>query len=265
MKILVVGGGIAGLTIGWRLAQSGYHVGVIERGRAGRSATWAAAGMLGSAGEHVANPAMSALAAEARAMWPAFASDLAAASGHEFGFCRNGALRAAFDAGECAAFATRARELVAVGDAAEWVDAATARKIAPLIASDVLGALFFRDEAQVDNRRLSVALVAALTRAGGVLHEGVNVHSLSVVENRITGVVTTTGNLRADAVVIAAGAWSALLGANLPEIRPAKGQMLALAPDGNDHLPIPTLWGPGIYLVPRNGRLFVGATVEDVG
>ena len=45
-RIAIVGGGISGLAIGWRLAQSGCSVDVFDRAAVGRGASWAAAGML---------------------------------------------------------------------------------------------------------------------------------------------------------------------------------------------------------------------------
>ena len=46
MNIVVIGAGVAGLAIGWRLAEAGQEVVILERGQPGRGATWASAGML---------------------------------------------------------------------------------------------------------------------------------------------------------------------------------------------------------------------------
>jgi glycine oxidase len=70
--------------------------------------------------------------------------------------------------------------------------------------------------------------------------------------------------------VIAAGAWSRKL-PGLPEalrppVRPVKGQMLALQMDKAAPLTTRVIWGPDGYFVPRDdGRLLVGATVEEMG
>ena len=49
--IAVIGGGVCGLGIGWRLAQAGCNVHVFDRGEAGKGASWAAAGMLAARAE----------------------------------------------------------------------------------------------------------------------------------------------------------------------------------------------------------------------
>ena len=74
-KTVVIGGGVIGLGIGWRLAQAGCRVAVFERGEAGRGASWAAAGMLAAAietepGEEPLLP----LTLDSQRLWPGFAA-----------------------------------------------------------------------------------------------------------------------------------------------------------------------------------------------
>src|SRR5262245_12972002 len=93
MKILIAGAGVAGLAIGWRLAQASASVDVFERGRAGRGATWAAAGMLSPGGETAGDDGVFArLARASREAWPDFASELEQASGVSIGFRETGSL-----------------------------------------------------------------------------------------------------------------------------------------------------------------------------
>src|SRR3954451_11569648 len=81
MKILIVGAGVAGLSIGWRLAEAGAEVEILERGLAGRGATWASAGMIAPGAELGEEAtAMAAFAHRARENWPTFAAELQAAS-----------------------------------------------------------------------------------------------------------------------------------------------------------------------------------------
>jgi glycine oxidase len=153
------------------------------------------------------------------------------------------------------------------GDAAEWLSAAKARELEPRLADTTLGALYARDDAQVDNRALAEALAVAFARADGVLREGCEARSLYVVDQRVHGVVTTEGAILADRVVLAAGAWSSLGSAQyqLPPVRPAKGQMAALTPPPGEAMPQRLVWGEGVYIVPREDTLLLGATVEDTG
>jgi glycine oxidase len=75
-------------------------------------------------------------------------------------------------------------------------------------------------------------------------------------------VTTASGRHAADAVIVAAGPWSAALG--LP-VMPVKGQLIALAPPPGGDIPDPVIWGNGVYLVPRADRVLVGATMEEAG
>jgi glycine oxidase len=113
----------------------------------------------------------------------------------------------------------------------------------------------------VDNRALSRALAEAFRRAGGRI---LNAEVMAVQAKTVT---TAAGRHDADAVIVAAGPWSAALG--LP-VMPVKGQMIALAPPPGGDIPDPVIWGNGVYLVPRplvgeSGRLLVGATMEEAG
>src|SRR5947209_20178748 len=88
-RVAIVGGGVVGLAIGWRLAAAGVDVTVFERGRAGRGASWAAAGMLAAVAE--AEPSeerLLPLTLESQRRWPGFAAELERASGMRVGYRR---------------------------------------------------------------------------------------------------------------------------------------------------------------------------------
>jgi glycine oxidase len=246
MRIVIVGAGVAGLAIGWRLLQAGAEVTILERGEPGMGASFAAAGMIAATAEMAdASPAEAAFAARARALWPGFAAELEAAGGIAVGYRKNGALMLE---------TSRPAELP---PGTHWFDEEDARRLVPIGAG--MGAIWAPDEAQVDNRALSRALAGAFRRSGGKLITGVEVTGTEAG-------AAITGNSRhdADAVIVAAGAWSGALG--LP-VTPVKGQMIALAPPPDGDIPDPVIWGNGVYLVPRpnEGRLLVGATVEEAG
>ncbi len=264
MKILIVGAGVAGLAIGWRLAQAGAKVDAIERGRAGRAATWAAAGMIapGLEVQGEANP-LAGLARRSHAAWPGFAAEIEAASGMRIGFRSLGSLILATNAGE----AVRLREERHAG--AKWLAPAELQKRAPILSPPLLGALHVASDADVDNRALGEALSRALTGAGGVLRETCELRTLIESGGRIRGALTDAGMIEADVVVLASGAWlnrlAGIDAATLPPIAPVKGQMIALKPPDAAMLPQTLLWQTDAYMVPRDGRLLVGATVEDAG
>ena len=80
--VAIIGGGVIGLAIGWRLAQAGCPVTVYERGEPGRGASWAAAGMLAAGSEvEPGEQALFPLLLHSQSLWPAFAAELAEASG----------------------------------------------------------------------------------------------------------------------------------------------------------------------------------------
>src|SRR5262249_3383745 len=118
---------------------------------------------------------------------------------------------------------------------------------------------------------LATALHLAAEAAGARVSEHRAVSAISSRGGRVDGVVLADGTKgAADVVVLAAGAWSrsiAGLGPGLlPPGRPVKGEMLAPRMDAAAPRFAHVVWAPAASLVPgRDGRLLVGATVEEKG
>ena len=264
MKVIIVGAGIAGLAIGWRLAQAGAEVELFDRGLAGRGATWAAAGMIAPGAELKGeSEALASFARNARAAWPAFAAELEAESGCAIGYSEPGSLIVALDD-------THARALKQHADrsATEWLTPAQLRRREPLLSPEVRGALHIAGDAQVDNRLAADALRIALARRNIAIRENTDVKGLLISENQAHGIICTGGAVQSDAVVVAAGAWVNRFdtaSATLPPITPVKGQMVAVEAPVGTLLPHHLLWGDDVYLVPRRDHVLIGATVEDAG
>jgi glycine oxidase len=264
MKIVIIGAGVAGLSIGWRLAQAGADVTVLERAQPGSGASWAAAGMIAVTAELFdAHAAEIEFARHSNLLWPGFAEELEAASNLVIGFSHNGALILAEDEAARARLARKAegREMHGL----EMLGPEQVRALAPQVSGPVAGALWSPREAQVDNRALGMALTFAFQRAGGKL--AVNEAVVRIERRNGAAAIAHTpfGLYHADAFVLAAGAWSGLIEPELAPITPVKGEMIALAPPPDAALPGPVIWGHGIYAVPRDGRLLIGATVENAG
>jgi glycine/D-amino acid oxidase-like deaminating enzyme len=86
-RVAIIGAGVAGLGIGWRLADAACRVTVFERGEAGHGASWAAAGMLAAGLE--AEPGeerLLALNLAIQRLWPAFRNQLEAVAGTTIGY-----------------------------------------------------------------------------------------------------------------------------------------------------------------------------------
>jgi glycine oxidase len=264
MKIVVVGAGIAGLSIGWRLAQSGAEVSVIERAQPGGGATLAAGGMIAPTPENGdENSAQARLGRASAALWPAFAAEIEQTSGRPIGFRRQGTLLIARTAEENARLAIRANSI----SSAKILSPAEARALEPMLDATIAGALFDPNDAQVDNRAVGRALALAFVRAGGSLQTNETIVRIEVAKDRIVAAISPFQHYHADAYILAAGAWTARLEglppAIVPPVVPVKGEMISLEPRGS--LPGHIVWGNEVYLVPRHDRLFVGATLTRNG
>jgi glycine oxidase len=270
-KLAVIGGGVVGLSIGWRLAQAGARVTVFERGKPGHGASRAAAGMLAAGSEvEPGESALHALLIASQALWPAFAAELAEASGIDVQLRTEGTLAVAYSQDELA----RLRQTYALQQRmavdSRWLGRAEALELEPCLNPRLSGAVLVPGDHQVDNRLVMDSLEAAFTAAGGILQSDCGDVGVAMAEGRAVGVTVGEVVTPCDAVIVAAGAWTPeLVGLPLaarPPVRPVKGQMVALAMDPAAPLLRHVLWSQKAYLVPRrDGRLIVGATTEEKG
>jgi len=187
---------------------------------------------------------------ESAAMWPAFAAELEEATGLPTGYRADGAFVVAVDRDDAEEL-RRLHDLQrSLGLESEWLVPSAARAAEPGLAPRIAGAIDAPGEAQAD----PVAVVAALRHAfealGGRIEQR-NVESLD--------------DIRADQVVIAAGAWSSQI-ADV-RVHPVKGQLLHLRTrDGAPPLAGRIVRTPRCYIVPRpDGRVVIGATSEEKG
>ena len=216
--------------------------------------------------------ALIALGRESQARWPAFAEELERASGIDVELRREGTLVVALTADDQAEIAHRLDFQRQLGLPLEWLSAAATRAREPHLAGKIAGALF---SARRTIRSTTASLCrrcASPPRAPAWKFASIGRCTEIVVQGgRAKGVVFDDGTTEAaDVVVLAAGAWSRGIGGlppdRRPPVRPVKGQMLALRMDPAAPLLNHVLWAPGAYLVPRrDGRLIVGATVEEKG
>jgi glycine oxidase len=269
--IAIVGGGVIGLSIGWRLAQAGARVSVFERDAAGRGASWAAAGMLAAGSEvEPGESVLFGLLKRSQAMWPDFAAELAAASGIDVELRTEGTLAIALNADELGRLRQTHALQQRTGVMARWLTRSEALELEPGLNPRLSGAVLAAEDYQVENRILAEALKTAFLAAGGTLHEQAGQVAVRVVGGRAFGVTANGIAYPAATVVVAAGAWSpdvpGLPPEAVPPVRPVKGQMLALRMDPAAPILNHVLWTQKAYLVPRrDGRLLVGATTEERG
>jgi glycine oxidase len=269
---VIVGGGAIGLCCAWRAARRGGRVIVLDRAEPPAGATRVAAGMLAPIGELAfGEPELLRMTLAAAELYPGFVAELEAASGMSSGYERHGALHIALDRDEAAEL-RRVHDLQrSLGLGAEWLPPRRCRELEPGLTPSFNGGVHAPEEAAVDPRRMSAALLAALAAEGVEVRSGVEIGEALIDGERIAGVRTATGEeLRAGAVVLATGAWSGtapwLPESARPPVRPVKGQILELravdgeAPCGR------IIASERVYLVPRpDGRLVAGATTEERG
>ncbi len=271
-NVAIIGAGVIGLGIAWRLAMRGVPVAVFDKGACGAGASHAAAGMLAACAEaEPGEEALVTLGRASQARWPAFAAELKQASGVDVGLRPEGTLVVALTSDDQARLNHQLVFQQKLGLPLQWITAAETRRREPHLAGKLAGAVFSPEDTQVDNRKLAAALRIAAEAAGARISEHQAVKTISNDAGRIDGIVLADGRkIAADVVVLAAGAWSRSIDGLAPElrppVRPIKGQMLALRMDPTAPLLTHVVWAPGAYLVPRlDGRLLVGATVEEKG
>ncbi len=262
--IVIIGGGVIGLSLAWRLRQAGVTVLVVEKGEPAREATHAAGGMIAHCDPNNP-PELAAMIAASARMYPDFVREL-----RDEAF-ESPDLR---DAGTIAFFAGNESPRC---DGACSLDDEELSRLEPLIA--FRGPAYFLPERSVDPRKLGSVLEKAGRRRGVDFVTGSPVTEVAVLGRRATGVRTVKSFYAAGTVVNCAGAWAAYIKPFGAPTRPVKGQMLCVIPapptpakEGKVGHPKPgpliqhTIRTPEIYIIPRSdGRIVLGATVEEAG
>lgn len=269
--VVVIGGGIVGSSVAYNAARAGLRVTLVDRSDEGQ-ATAAGAGIVAPGVGNREDGAHNALVAHAAAYYPKLLAQLAEDGETETGYARTGAIRIATNAAEAAVlaegkrFAEEARAAGVPGiDEVSLLTGAQAKTLFPPLA-DVPAALHIAGTARVDGRLMRAALQRAAERRGATILRGA---AIAQRDSKGDVVVAVDGTrLRADSVVIAAGAWSAPLGSalgfSLP-LAPQRGQIahLELPQTVTSHWPVVlTMQGHYLLSFPRD-RVVAGATREN--
>jgi len=265
--VVIVGGGVIGLTIARALALRGMRdVCLVERGNLGTEASWAAAGMLLPQVEADAADEFFNLACQSRDLYPAFAAALREETGIDVELDTTGTLYLALTEHDHEEIEKRFEWQTRAGLSVERLSGTEARALEPCISEATLGALRFPKDIQVENRRLLSALANSVNKLGVDIVTQTSVESLNIEGNRVRGVQTSRGAINCPTTVIAAGTWSSFIKTSPepPAIEPIRGQMVCL--EAKPQLTRHVLYSPRGYLVPRqDGRLLAGSTSEHAG
>lgn len=270
--VIVIGGGLIGSSIAFRLAQERLKVLVLDRGEPGAEASAAAAGMLAPQGETIEPDDFFTFCAESHALYPDFVDEIEGSMGRDVGYRREGTVLVAVNEEESAALEKIYQAQSRYGLIIERLTPeAVHQKVAGLSTEIRFGLEIPRDH-WVDNERLTQAVIQAAKGLGARFLAGTPVVKLNARNSRVesleacTGATSAVSRFSAGSIVLAAGSWSgelaASLGISLP-VKPCRGQMLEF--EAPRELPCVVRSGHH-YLVPRaSNRIVVGTTAEYAG
>jgi glycine oxidase len=263
--VLILGGGVIGLTTAWFLTSRGATVALLDSGDLGQQASWAGAGILPPGDPAHARTPYELLRAHSSRMYPSLSAELRAQTGIDNGYVACGGIELPDPVEPDPRLPTE--EWHTEGISFHLLDHAQLRNLEPSLASLIGQGVHLPEMAQVRNPRHVRALAAGCQQRGATLLPHRAATALSVRAGRVEGVQTDAGPLHAGRYLIAAGAWSDDLLRPLgwrPGVKPIRGQ-IALLNTGKLLLRHILMQGKR-YLVPRlDGRILAGSTEEDAG
>ena len=252
--VVIIGGGVIGLSLAWRLRHGGASVLVVEKGEPAREATHAAGGMIAHC-DPGNPPELAGMIAAGARMYRAFVDELRAEA-FESPDLREAGTIAVLDENESPPC-----------EAARRLDEAALQELEPGL--NLGGTAYFLPESSVDPRKLGSALEKAARTLGADFVTGTPVTEVAVLGGRATGVRTPKAFYASAAVVNCAGAWAAQIKPVAFPTRPVKGQIVCLVPQaGHPSGPVirHVVRTPEVYVIPRSdGRILLGATLEEAG
>jgi glycine oxidase len=264
--VIVIGGGVIGLSIACELVGEGVSVAVLDQGQMGQESSWAGAGILPPGNPEAAASPESRLRAASHGLWPALSARLKDETGIDNGFRRCGGLevriQGAVDSLDEEIAAWR-REGVRV----EPLDGHAVRQCEVELNPEIACAYRLPEMGQVRNPRHLKALLALALKRGVRLFAGTPVCGFDRTREKVVAVATTCGKIAGGQFVVASGAWSGQLLGELGSratVRPMRGQIVLLTMPALSIKHVVNV-GPR-YLVPRgDGRVLVGSTEEIAG
>ena len=270
--ILIIGGGIIGLSIAWRLIGIGKKVIIIDKKNLGKEASWAAAGMLsGRLDLKPCEKKLLPIFEKSHLAWPKFAEELENKSGKSIGYKKEGTLRVACDLDEEKKLKNNYDFLKNNKVNITWLSGDKIRDKEPYVSNNVLSGFFSPDDHHVNNRYILNALITILKKNKNncIFKENTEVEKIITNKNQVIGVKTNNEIIKTKEIIVCSGAWtSKIKNIEIKEvpIRPVKGQMVCLKIPKNISLLKHILWRENVYLVPRNNSdLIIGATEEEMG
>jgi glycine oxidase len=265
--VVIVGGGIAGMTAAYYLAKSGVPSVVVERDAIGSHASgFAYGGLSPLSGTGIPGP-MAEIAQDGMRLHRELSKSLLEETGMDVDFRARASLALAFTESDVRRLqAAMPWQQKQPGYVVRWLDAADARQVEPRISDETLGATLSEGGGAVEPYLLVLALTRAAESLGVTVRHG-NVVGLRRDHGRVTGVVLEREVLSCGAAVLALGPWSAeasdWIGVPI-DVRPLKGQILRLQAPGPP-IECSVGWGHNYATTKTDGLLWAGTTEEEAG
>jgi glycine oxidase len=269
-RLIVVGGGVIGLSVAFECARRGHEVTILEQGVCGGQASGAAAGMLAPFSENGEGADdFFRLCVESLRLYPSWQEAVKETSGLDFEYSRSGSLYAVNHEADLAALINRKMWQKEYGSEPVIVEGAQLHALEPALSRDTHAALYHPDEAHVYAPDYVLALAEACRRTGVDIQERRTGLRMVTEAHAAARVSDEEGNVfEGDEIIICTGAWSGLLepslGLMIP-VYPIRGQICAYAlssPSTVKHI----VFGSQGYVVPKaNGSLVCGASEDIAG
>jgi glycine oxidase len=266
-KIVIVGGGVIGLSAAEHLSRAGARVALLDRGSFAREASWAGAGYVDLRDACRVGGAFLDLCRFSYNLYPDWVERLRKESGVDPEFLRCGSMGLVFKDGEENVLREMEKKTAPQGWAGEWLTGVQARKREPALGEEVKSAWALPQTCQVRPPRLNQALIKTLESRGVELLENEEVKNIRREGSRASGVETSKGFHEAGQILLAGGAWtgslSKMTGRTIP-VRPVRGQVVLF--QGAPGLFKNVIFSSSAYLVPRlDGYVYAGSTLEEAG
>ena len=225
-EILVIGGGIAGTSTAYYLAQYGRQATLLERGEIASEASGVNAGGLGGPGWGNSPNLASYLTMGSLELFKNIQLDL----GYDIEFRHSGGLQAIQTEDQYQFIRDKVLSQRSQGYTVELLTPKEARSVEPEVNPDLPGYVYSPGRGQADPVKTTNAFASAAQQAGARIQNGYEVTGIGQASDGGWKVATTLGDFRAGTLVLAAGAWCRTLGAMLGvdiSIVPVRGQMWA--------------------------------------
>jgi glycine oxidase len=271
-RVVIVGGGVIGLSIAWRLARenAGRRVLLFDAHRAGEGTSRVSAGMIAPIAEAgFEDPDFISFARQSRERYPSFVNDISIDADTPVLLGEEGSIIVAIHRDDVDAMRRVYEHRRHADLPVEWLSGTEAREMEPTLTPRVSAAMWIAYDGQVNPRTLLPALVRACARRGVEVRESAPVSRIMIDNDAVTGVEVNGEIIESDVVVLCAGAWSGTIGGIpddvVPQVRPVRGQILRLKRTA-DFAMRHVVRGPRAYLLPKDdGTVVVGATQEEAG